>query len=244
MNKLQRFFLIFAVFGAMLCLRPDHTLANESEKLPTARVRADISSQELSDRILTAYNKINDLSVETHLDFKLIKQGLDFDATGEYLYKQPDKTTLVLHSFMASRVATEEAAIKATNILAALRKNITNEYNAGPVTETTLDGQRCYTVELTPKTKENLSKIVIWIDADKYTMPQVMMQYLDGSNLTQRKEYELLNDVYVVREMDTDYVSPKNELQLHATFGKYLINRGIPDSTFENQTPSNLISPF
>lgn len=245
--------MFLSVCAVLFCLQPDYPLtaraaltsfANESEKVPTTQLRADISSQELSDRILKAYNKIKDLSVDAHLDFKLIKLGLSFEATGEYLYKQPEKTTLQLHGYMASRVAEEEAAIKATNILAALRKNITREYDAGAVIQTTLEGQLCYTVRLIPKTKANLSRILIWINADKYTMPQVVMQYNDGSRLLQRKQYMLLDDVYVVREMETEYVSPDKELQMHATFGKYLVNKGIPDSTFENHPSSNLISPF
>ncbi len=244
MNQFKRFFVLLAVSYAMLFLYSDGTLASESEKLPTTRLRADINSQELSDRILKAYDKIKDLSVNVHFNFKLIKAGLDFDATGEYFYKQPDRTTLALHGFMASRVAQQEEAIRATNILAALRKNITQEYDAGIVTQMTLEGQPCYTVELTPKTKENVSRIIIWINSDKYTMPQVIMQYSDGSRLLQRKQYTLLDNVYVVQEMETDYVSPKEELQLYATFGKYLINKVIPDSTFEDRPPSNLISPF
>lgn len=204
-----------------------------------------MTSQELSDRILSAYNKIEDLSVDIHLKFKMSNPGYKFGATGTFFYKQPSKTMLQLHGgFMAERFAKEEETIKATNILAALRKNITQEYEARILSQTVLRGQNCYKVELIPKKKENIAKIFIWINVDRYTMPLVVMQYRDGSKLTQHKQYMLHNNVYVVQKMQTLYVSPEKQLKIQTSFENYRVNEGIPDTVFENQPPSNLISPF
>ncbi len=244
MKRMKWLFAVF-VLGAMLCLRLIYTPANGSEKLPETSLRTNISSQELSNRIATAYNKINNLSANVSIHFKLINAGIGFDSTGAFYYKEPDKTSLQLNGIPKFLLDQENAGVlRSVDILAGLRREITLEYDAGVVDQIKLDGKLCYTVKLIPKTKEDVARILVWVDAEQYTMPLAILIYNDGSTLTQKKRYLPCGGVYVAKEIRTFYDSPKTQAEIDASIQNCEVNKPIPDSFFKNRKASNLVSPF
>lgn len=237
--------MFLIVSGTALCLHLGNTPASGSEKLTQSSLRANITSEELSTRIATAYNKINDLSADVSVHFKLINVGVGFDGTGTYYYKEPDRTTLQVKGIPSFLLNQENAnVLNSVNILAGLRREITSEYDAGVVDQIKLDGKSCYTVKLIPKTKENVARILVWVDAEKYTMPLAILIYNDGSTLTQKKRYLPCGDAYVAREIRTYYDSPKTQAEIDVSLKNCQVNKPISDTVFQDQKASNLVNPF
>jgi len=234
MGMMPKKVAFFFVFLSMASLANSST--EKSERISAASDPLHITSDELFHRITDTSNQIKDLSAQIDLSLKLQNLGLSFNLSGDFYYKQPDKMKLKLHhipEFLASR---QNEAVGTTMILQDIRRNMTKNYQGRILTELPFLGENCYLVELIPKTKQNVNKILLWINAANYTIPQVIMEYDDGSNFMQRKTFVETDHVFVVSKMETTVESPDVQADIQATFKDYQINKGLPDTLFDNSS--------
>lgn len=207
--------------------------SENSEKLSFAADTPRISSDELFRRIIDTSNQIRDLSAKIDFDLKLHNLGLSFNISGDYYYKQPDKVHLDFKSlppFLASR---QDEIVNHTTLITELLKNPVQNFNGRILAEIPAFQVNCYLVELIPKTKQNITKVFLWVNADDYTIPQTILEFDDGSNVTERKTYMEMDHMWVVSKAETMIDSPSVQANVFTTFTGYQINKGLPDSLFE-----------
>jgi len=231
--------LLFA-FKAAQC-----QLKSASDRLPDTQVRTSVQSSDLLERIAETTHQVSDLSSDVDFQIELHNLGMRFNVTGNLYYKHPDHFRLQLHDIPEFLLHRENDAFRTTNVLAGIRRDIKTQYNARIINQTKYQDENCYVIQLIPKQQENIARILLWVDANHYTMPLVIIRYDDGSTLSQRKLYTKANDVYVVSKMDSNYDAPGIQAEIFATFSHYKINQGMSDSVFEKEpTQQNFISTF
>ncbi len=228
-----------------LFFSPGYASLDKSEKVKETHPRVPLKTSELFERISESSSQVKDLSAQVNFHLNLSRLGMHFNVGGDFYYKKPDKFKLKLREVPDFLVSREDNAFRTTNLLASLQKNITQGYDARVVDETSLQGANCYVIRLIPKTKESIQKIVLWVNSQNYTMPKVILSFDDGSTLVQRKQYIQTDNIYVVQDMETDIDSPDIQAEIITNFSHYQINKGIPDTVFDNQkSGSNPISAF
>lgn len=218
--------------------------ANSSEKVPETHVRPSVQSNDLFDRIAEMTATVKDLSAQVDFQIHLFNLGMTFNVGGDLYYKQPDKMRLKLKEIPGFIFSRQNNALRTTNLLAGLRRDVRELYNSRIINQAALQGENCYVVQLIPKKEEGISRILLWVDSQNFTMPQVILHYEDGSHLTQRKTYTKADDVFVVKKMESDYDAPGMRAEILATFRNYKINKGVSDSLFERAAENNLVSIF
>ena len=228
-----------------LALNVGFSASDRDERLSSKSFRTSIQAPDLFDRIAETSSSVRDLSAEVDFKVRLYNIGITFDVGGDYYYKQPEKTRLKLREIPDFLLSRQSDAFKTTNILAGLRRDLKEQYQTKIVNQTSLHGENCYIVQLVPKKEDGVARILLWVNSINYTMPQVIIHYENGANLTQRKSYVKAGDVFVVEKMDSDYNSPDMKAEILATFRNYQINKGLADTLFEHsKSENNLVSIF
>lgn len=227
-KKRLTFLFVFFLIGSWTAAS-----TGKSEKIAAPAETARINSDELFRRIADSSNQIKDLSAEVDFDLKLHNLGMNFNVSGDYYYKQPDKISFKfshLPEFLSSR---KDEIFTYAMLMSNLLRNPMKNFDGRVLAETPGFGAQCYLVELIPKTKQNITKVLLWVNTVNYTIPQTILEYDDGSNVTQKKTYTEAEHLHVVSKSETEIESPDVQADITASFKDYRINKGLPDTLFE-----------
>jgi outer membrane lipoprotein-sorting protein len=84
----------------------------------------------------------------------------------------------------------------------------------------------------------DLLKIEIWVDKETWRYPRQVYYYRSGGKIELNVTYKQVEGYYLFDRCNGTFDFPKNRLKASgdATYEQYEINKGIPDSFFEEET--------
>lgn len=181
--------------------------------------------------------RIEDLSAGVTFRIRVRQLGLAFRVTGNFYYKQPDKIRIKLNNVPAFLTAHQDVMFRSADVVVGLPRDIASQYRVTKMNRTTLAGRPCYSMALTPNdATRRVSKVYLWVSPYHYTIPMVVFQYHDGSEVKIKNDYQTYGNFFLVQEMQTvyDFTNPRLEADVVATFGGFRVNQGIPDAVFDD----------
>ncbi|MCD4783395.1 MAG: hypothetical protein K8T10_06150 [Candidatus Eremiobacteraeota bacterium] len=220
-SKTRKLFAMYIVFLLLFILLS--AIPASAEKMPTA--------EQLWTRLQKVNPGLKDYSVRLKIKVQAKYQFLNpkLRLTGTYYFKKPDKHKLKLDR--ASYFLNKYPKIFGWN-LPKLK-----EFNS-KVKSVKYMGKDYYLVTLTPKTIAGDVKMErLWIDKKNYTFPKHIYEYKSGGNITLNVTYRKNGKFILYDKMNASFDFPKEKLsaKANATYGKYTLNKDIPDSFFDKK---------
>jgi len=211
-------FTVLLLFISFLSAIPANT-----EELPTA--------EQLWAKIKKVNPELKDYSVPLKIKVQAKYQFLNpkLRLTGTYYFKKPDKHKLKLDR--ASYFLNKYPKIFGWH-LPKLK-----EFNS-KVEEVKYQGEDYYLVTLTPKTiAGDVKRERLWINKKTYILPKHIYEYKNGGNISLNVTYRKNGKFVLYDKMTASFNFPKEKLSANAnaSYGKYNINKGIPDSFFDKK---------
>ena len=221
-NKIKPIvFVLLAVFAFTFIagLKP----AFAAEKLPTV--------EKLWENIKKINPDLKDYNVKIKVKVQAKYQFMNpkIRLTGTYYFKKPDFHKLELDR--ASYFLNKYPKIFGWHLpkLAEFNSKVEN---------TRFKGKECYLVSLTPKTiSGDIKRQRLWVDKNNYTFAKHIYEYKKGGLITLEVKYRTEGKNILYDKMNASFNFPKEKLSAtaKATYGKYQINNGYPDSFFPKE---------
>jgi outer membrane lipoprotein-sorting protein len=162
------------------------------------------------------------LTLKMKAKYSVLELPLNLD--GDYYFKQPDK-----HKIKVNR---------APNFLAQYPQVFGWSLPDPAEYTSKVKGREngCVILRLVPRMgMGDLLKIEIWVDETTYRYPKQIYYYRDAGRITLEITYRQVEGFYLFDRLQGTFEFPKNRLTAsgQATYRDYRINKGIPDSLFE-----------
>lgn len=235
MKSTLKFAFLLAIFSLFL---NGYSATSDSDKLGTENVQTKLSVHDILDRIEENMNGINDLQAQMTFRIFVRRLGFPFNVNADYYFKKPDKVKIALHGLPGLLVGDAPKTITAATTLTGFRKDYQNLYHSKLLGIRKVRGQSCYYLELTPIHEDgNVSKTLLWINQDDFTLPRLFTNYKDGSWIEVNRTYMPVEKHRLVDHIDATMNFVKNDLQADVTahYEKYKINQGLSDTIFEDK---------
>lgn len=233
-SGLNAIFLLLFLLVSLTAFSADSE--SDSEKLSNDKTNLTISPSAVLDRLEDNMAGIKDLQAQMVFHIFVKRLGFPFSVNADYYFKAPDKVKIALHGLPGLLLGDAPKTITGAVTLTGFRKDFQTLYHTKLLGTRKILEKACYYLELTPIREDgNVSKTLLWVNRDDFTLPRLITNYKDGSWIQVNRTYSLIEKHLLVDHIDATMNFIKNDLKadVTASYAHYKINQGLSDQIFE-----------
>lgn len=171
---------------------------------------------------------INDFTV--NLDINFYAYLMYFPVKAKLYFKRPDRVRMVFLN-IPDFLRGCEKEFKAIIPSETMRK----KYRCKVLAKETTEGKVHYVMKMSPLEEGNLKQVLMWVHSVDLIPEKMFLTYRDGSTIEVENEFISFEGIKIVKKQKISF----KLRQLHArsinVYSNYSINKGIPDSIFEDK---------
>ena len=145
-------------------------------------------------------------------------------------FKRPDKVKMDFYDipdFLRGYEKEFKAVVPAETFRKKYTSRLMGKESDG---ETTL-----YVLALSPVKESNLKRAYLWVNTGNFTCEKMFLAYRDGSTIEVENEFMHSGEHQVIKRQKISFRLSTLNAKAIIAYSNYLINRGIPDSVFEEK---------
>ena len=201
-----------------------------------------ISPDEIIDRMTTTVEGLKAYKAKVKISLVVHSlSNLGMTVHGELYVRNPDLVRLKLLDIPEAIARKYQTSFSKTVVPGIASKNYKKRYNISFVGLRNYRGERCFLLLLKPKKEGNVTRVLMWVSTEDYTVPKVIIFYKDGGRILLTQEYEKVRgkrrSYLLISSQAAEMIFPKVKATLKSHFFDYQLfeEEGKRGESFEGE---------